>query len=90
MKYKGGTLRRDVVLLTEGQRHRLAKAGVKGVVAFRFDKADDMVLLLPANHPLTEEAWRKHVKGTEFEESDLGPAKTFKSKKKRVSRLSGT
>ena len=82
MKYKGGTLRTDVALLTEGQRRRLAKAGLKGFVAFRFDKADDMVWLLQEKHPLTEEAWKKYAKGTEFEEPDLGPPKTYKSKKK--------
>jgi hypothetical protein len=41
------------------------------------------VLLLQENHPLTEEAWKKHVKGTEFEEPDLGRSKIYKSKKKR-------
>jgi hypothetical protein len=81
MKYKGGTLRTDVVLLTGGQRRRLARAGLKGFVAFKFDKADDMVWLLQEKHPLTEEAWKIYEK--ELEEPDLGLPKTYKFRKKR-------
>jgi hypothetical protein len=65
--------------LTGGQRRRLARAGLKGFVAFKFDKADDMVWLLQEKHPLTEEAWKIYEK--ELEEPDLGVPKTYKSKK---------